>query len=202
MFTHNGIKYILSNGNEKDEKGKLICDLTLPTCIINNMEFPNCCLVKKNKLTSIKQNPQKSPSNKPNNQTQIIPPPEYDDNFFQMLWQEQYEQYIKQYTKQFQNNFRIPEIEKSCLEQMQLDKNMQRNPSTQEKKLCDAYLSYLQRKLQGGKNSKYARSQYKALVEKKDVKKLYKIAKEMGIKITKKRDGKTSYIKKETIVKK
>ena len=49
MFTHNGIKYILSNDNEKDEKGKLRCDLTLPTCIINNMEFPNCCLVKKNK---------------------------------------------------------------------------------------------------------------------------------------------------------
>ena len=38
-------------------------------------------------------------------------------------------------------------------------------------------------------------------MEKKDVKKLYKIAKEMGIKITKKRHGKTSYIKKETIVK-
>jgi hypothetical protein len=52
----------------------------------------------------------------------------------------------------------------------------------------------------GGKNTK--RSQYKKMLEKKDVKKLYKMAKEMGIKITKKKDGKTSYIKKETIVKK
>jgi len=40
------------------------------------------------------------------------------------------------------------------------------------------------------------------MLEKKDVKKLYKMAKEMGINITKKKYGKTSYIKKETIVKK
>jgi len=51
-----------------------------------------------------------------------------------------------------------------------------------------------------GENTKL--SQYKTMLEKKDVKKLYKMAKEMGINITKKKYGKTSYIKKETIVKK
>ena len=62
--------------------------------------------------------------------------------------------------------------------------------------------NYSQQIILGGKKTKQVRSQYKASLEKKDVKKLYKMAKEMGIAITKKRDGKTSYIKKETVVKK
>ena len=47
-----------------------------------------------------------------------------------------------------------------------------------------------------------SRVQYKAYLAKMDVKKLYKIAKGKGIKITKKKDGKTTYIKKDTVVQK
>lgn len=68
------------------------------------------------------------------------------------------------------------------------------------KKKSEDLKLYLKTLQNGGKNTKL--SQYKKMLEKKDVKKLYKMAKEMGIKITKKKDGKTSYIKKETIVKK
>ena len=47
-----------------------------------------------------------------------------------------------------------------------------------------------------------SKMQYKAYLAKMDVKRLYKIAKNKGIKITKKKDGKTSYIKKDTVVQK
>lgn len=47
-----------------------------------------------------------------------------------------------------------------------------------------------------------SKSQYKAYLSKLNVKKLYKMAKDKGIKITKKRNDKTLYIKKDTIVKK
>lgn len=71
------------------------------------------------------------------------------------------------------------------------------------KRFCE-YKGFFERtaNLNGGNISKQVRSQYKAYLEKKDVKKLYKMAIRMGISITKKRDGKTSYIKKETVVKK
>lgn len=47
-----------------------------------------------------------------------------------------------------------------------------------------------------------SKMQYHAYLAKMDVKRLYKIAKGKGIKITKKKDGKTSYIKKDTVIKK
>ena len=51
-------------------------------------------------------------------------------------------------------------------------------------------------------NGGMSKSQYKAYLSKLSVKKLYKMAKDKGIKITKKRNNKTLYIKKDTIVKK
>ena len=51
-------------------------------------------------------------------------------------------------------------------------------------------------------NGGMSKSQYKAYLNKLSVKKLYKMAKDKGIKITKKRNDKTLYIKKDTIVKK
>lgn len=51
-------------------------------------------------------------------------------------------------------------------------------------------------------NGGMSKSQYKAYLSKLSVKKLYKMAKDKGIKITKKRNDKTLYIKKDTIVKK
>lgn len=47
-----------------------------------------------------------------------------------------------------------------------------------------------------------SKMQYKAYLAKMDVKRLYKIAKGKGIKITKKKDGKTTYIKKDTVIQK
>ena len=47
-----------------------------------------------------------------------------------------------------------------------------------------------------------SKMQYKAYLAKMDVKRLYKMAKNKGIKITKKKDGKTSYIKKDTVIQK
>ena len=154
MYTHNhnGTKYILSNGRDK-HNGKIRCDLTLPTCIINNNVYPGCCLVKKNKPIERPKQPQPQPQPQP--QTSTYVPPGYFG-----------------------------------LDLDDLDNRIYTTISIKKDGI-------------GGENSKHARSQYKAaLMEKKDVKKLYKIAKEMGIKITKKRNGKTSYIKKETIVKK
>lgn len=51
-------------------------------------------------------------------------------------------------------------------------------------------------------NGGMSKSQYTAYLNKLSVKKLYKMAKDKGIKITKKRNDKTLYIKKDTIVKK
>jgi len=47
-----------------------------------------------------------------------------------------------------------------------------------------------------------SKMQYKAYLAKMDVKRLYKMAKNKGIKITKKKDGKTTYIKKDTVIQK
>lgn len=47
-----------------------------------------------------------------------------------------------------------------------------------------------------------SKMQYKAYLGKMDVKRLYKMAKNKGIKITKKKDGKTTYIKKDTVIQK
>lgn len=52
--------------------------------------------------------------------------------------------------------------------------------------------------IQGG----MSKMQYKAYLAKMEVKRLYKIAKGKGIKITKKKDGKTTYIKKDTVIQK
>lgn len=48
----------------------------------------------------------------------------------------------------------------------------------------------------------YSNKRYKAYLEKMDVQRLYKIAKNKNIQVTVKRDGKTKYVKKDTIVKK
>lgn len=47
-----------------------------------------------------------------------------------------------------------------------------------------------------------SKMQYKTYLAKMDVKRLYKMAKNKGIKITKKKDGKTTYIKKDTVIQK
>jgi hypothetical protein len=47
-----------------------------------------------------------------------------------------------------------------------------------------------------------SKMQYKAYLAKMDVKRLYKMAKNKGVKITKKNDGKTTYIKKDTVIQK
>ena len=52
----------------------------------------------------------------------------------------------------------------------------------------------------GGKHT--SKASYKARLEKKSVESLYKMAKKLKISITTKRDGKTKYIKKDTVVKK
>lgn len=55
---------------------------------------------------------------------------------------------------------------------------------------------------QDPQNGGMSKLQYKAYLAKMDVKKLYKIAKGKGVKITKKKDGKTTYIKKDTVIQK
>lgn len=73
---------------------------------------------------------------------------------------------------------------------------IQLNPNHPDNK--EIYEKYKNVGMAGG----YSRKRYRDYLEKMDVQRLYKLAKNKNISVTVKRDGKTKYIKKDTVVKK
>lgn len=98
------------------------------------------------------------------------------------------------------NSGELDELEKSQLNALQEKYNRLFNKqSSTEVPGVKSNITYKCNCNQEGGMSKM---QYKAYLAKMDVKRLYKIAKGKGIKITKKKDGKTTYIKKDTVIQK
>lgn len=216
-FDIGGIKYKLSNDPKK-------CHIETD-CFINRRKYENCCLVKDNQYSTsdgynyqtlrrilpsslIQDHQQKSMPAKIGNTARTIqdsPRHTYDKNEGDM--QKEIDELDNEYNVLI--NIIILNIDELIKNIENKDYPIEINGKNGKPEILeilkDSKKVFQQLEASvgvsvGGKNTKL--SQYKKMLEKKDVKKLYKMAKEMGIKITKKKDGKTSYIKKETIVKK